>query len=108
MRRILIVTNGPLCRNPRPLKEADTLGRAGYPVTVLTVRNHAPSEATDLEILQTAPFRREIVDMLPVRGGLAVWGRRFRLRFKTRRRRPRRHSRQNQVIVIPQAANRKL
>jgi glycosyltransferase involved in cell wall biosynthesis len=81
MRRILIVTNGPLCRNPRPLKEADTLGRAGYPVTVLTVRNHAPSEATDLEILQTAPFRREIVDMLPVRGGLAVWGRRFRLRF---------------------------
>jgi glycosyltransferase involved in cell wall biosynthesis len=81
MQRILIITNGPLCRNPRPLKEAETLGRAGHDVTVLTVRNHEPSEATDVEILRTAPFRRETVDMLPGRGGPAVWGRRLRLRL---------------------------
>jgi hypothetical protein len=56
--RILVVTNGHLCRNPRPLKEAVTLGRAGYEVTVLTIRNHAASEATDVEILRSAPFRR--------------------------------------------------
>ncbi len=80
-RRILIVTNGPLCRNPRPLKEAETLGRAGYDVTVLTVRNHAPSETTDLAILRSAPFQRVCVDLLPGQGGAAVWGRRFRLRL---------------------------
>jgi glycosyltransferase involved in cell wall biosynthesis len=63
--RILIVTNGPLCRNPRSLKEADTLGRAGYDVTVLAVRNHAISEAHDRVLLQGAPFRREVIDMIP-------------------------------------------
>lgn len=34
--RILILTSGPLCRNPRPLKEALTLAAAGYVVTVIT------------------------------------------------------------------------
>jgi glycosyltransferase involved in cell wall biosynthesis len=61
----LIVTNGHLCRNPRSLKEAETLGRAGYDVTVLAVRNHVVSEAYDCALLQGAPFRREMVDMIP-------------------------------------------
>ena len=34
--RILILTSGPLSRNPRPLKEALTLAREGYAVTVVT------------------------------------------------------------------------
>jgi glycosyltransferase involved in cell wall biosynthesis len=63
--RILIISNGPLCRNPRVVKEADTLGKAGYDVTVLTVRNHLPSEKHDIELLKNAPYRRETVDMLP-------------------------------------------
>jgi glycosyltransferase involved in cell wall biosynthesis len=63
--RILIITNGPLSRNPRPLKEAETLGRAGYQVTVLAVRNHAVSEAQDRVLLQGAPFRRDLIDMIP-------------------------------------------
>ena len=63
--RILIITNGHLCRNPRPLKEAFTLGRAGYDVTVLAVRNHAPSEIHDRVLVQGAPFRCESVDLLP-------------------------------------------
>jgi glycosyltransferase involved in cell wall biosynthesis len=65
LQRILIVTTGPLCRNPRPLKEAETLGRAGYDVTVLMVRNHEPSEPFDAELMRSAPFRREAIDMIP-------------------------------------------
>jgi len=64
-KRILIVTNGPLCRNPRPVKEAVTLGRAGYDVTLLMVRNHAPSEPVDAALMAEAPFRREAVDLIP-------------------------------------------
>ncbi|HTJ78575.1 MAG TPA: glycosyltransferase family 4 protein [Rariglobus sp.] len=60
--RILIISNGALCRNPRVLKEATTLGLAGHDVTVLTVRNHPPSEQHDLRILLDAPFRRKTVD----------------------------------------------
>lgn len=62
--RILIVSNGALCRNPRVLKEATALGKAGYAVTVLTVRNHAASEEQDIELLRGAPFAREVVDVL--------------------------------------------
>ncbi len=85
--RILIVTNGHLCRNPRPLKEADTLGRAGFDVTVLGVRNHAASEATDVALLRTAPFRRLTVDLLPASPSAplgkraASFARRLRLRL---------------------------
>ncbi len=67
-RRILIVTNGPLCRNPRVLKEATALGLAGHKVTVLTVRNHPASESEDLALLADAPFGREIVEMRPDAG----------------------------------------
>ncbi|AOS45739.1 hypothetical protein Verru16b_02826 [Lacunisphaera limnophila] len=63
--RILIISNGHLCRNPRVLKEATALGQAGYDVTVLTIRNHRPSETIDRDLMRTAPFRRETVDILP-------------------------------------------
>lgn len=62
--RILIISNGPLCRNPRVLKEASALGSAGHDVTVLTLRNHAPSEPVDRLLLADAPFRRITVDIL--------------------------------------------
>lgn len=65
--RILIITNGALCRNPRVAKEAATLGGAGHDVVVLTVRNHAASEEQDLELLRHAPYRRETVDFLAAR-----------------------------------------
>lgn len=77
--RILIITNGHLCRNPRPLKEAETLGRAGYDVTVLGVRNHAASESLDGALLRNAPFQRQVVDMLP--GAGASQGAVFRARM---------------------------
>ncbi len=85
--RILIITNGHLSRNPRPLKEADTLGRAGFDVTVLGVRHHAAAEATDVALLRTAPFRRLSVDFLPAAPSAppgeraAIFTRRLRLRL---------------------------
>ena len=81
MKKILIVSNGPLCRNPRVVKEAGTLGRAGYDVTVLTVRNHAASEIHDAALLTGAPFRRVPVEMLPgfATSGPRVFFRRLRL-----------------------------
>lgn len=78
MPQILIVTNGALCRNPRPWKEATTLGGAGYDVTVLTLRNHAPSERYDQELLRNAPFRTAALDMLD-RSRPGVLARRLRL-----------------------------
>lgn len=79
--RILIVSNGPLYRNPRVVKEATTLGAAGHHVTVLTLRNHAPSEPEDVALLRTAPFQRVTVDMLPGydTGDLRILARRARL-----------------------------
>jgi glycosyltransferase involved in cell wall biosynthesis len=77
--RILILTNGPLARNPRVVKEASALGAAGHDVTVLTVRNHVPSEILDDALLAGAPFRRVTVDLLPGHdaGRVAVFGRRL-------------------------------
>lgn len=62
---ILIVTNGPMARNPRVFKEATVLGDAGHAVTVLTPRNHPPSEPIDAALSDGAPFRRVPIDLLP-------------------------------------------
>ena len=62
MPRVLIVTAGPLCRNPRVLKEAATLGRSGLEVTVITVANLERFEAYDRELMRGAPFRRITLD----------------------------------------------
>jgi glycosyltransferase involved in cell wall biosynthesis len=77
--RILIITNGHLCRNPRTFKEAATLADAGYEVTVLGVRNHLPSDPADAELLRGARFRHESVDTLRTGSGarlgprLSLW-----------------------------------
>ena len=62
-RRILIVSTGPLCRNPRVLKEADTLGSTGFDVTVLTLTDAEQFERYDREILASAPFRKIAIDL---------------------------------------------
>ncbi|MCX6936327.1 MAG: glycosyltransferase [Verrucomicrobia bacterium] len=82
--RILILTNSPLCRNPRVVKEATTLGSAGYDVTVLGISNHFPSIAIDRDLVARSPFRHLSVDMLgrksPPPHRLAVWLRRLQHR----------------------------
>lgn len=62
--RILILTNGPLARNPRVVKEASALGAAGHAVTILGVRNHPASVPLDAAIAAGAPFTHRWVDLL--------------------------------------------
>lgn len=82
--RILVLTNSPLCRNPRVVKEATALGRAGHAVTVLGIRNHAPSVEVDRALVAASPFAHVQVDMLgndaPPLARLLVWARRLRHR----------------------------
>lgn len=79
-RSILLLTNGHLCRNPRVVKEATTLGEAGHDVTVLGVSNHPASVAVDAVLATSAPFRFLAVDLLPG-AGPAAFGRRLALKF---------------------------
>lgn len=60
--RILILTASHLCRNPRVVKEAATLGAAGYDVTVLTVSVQPRFEQMDLELMRDQPFERVTLD----------------------------------------------
>lgn len=61
-RRIAILTASPLSRNPRVVKEATTLGAAGYDVTVLSVSQSPRFEDYDRELLRGLPFRRRVLD----------------------------------------------
>lgn len=60
--RILILTASHLCRNPRVVKEAATLGAAGYDVTVMTLSVQARFEQMDLELIRGLPFKRVVID----------------------------------------------
>jgi glycosyltransferase involved in cell wall biosynthesis len=62
--RILILTSGPLCRNPRVLKEAQTLGQAGFDTTVMTIANLVRFEEYDDEIMLNAPFKKIALDQI--------------------------------------------
>jgi len=72
--RILIVSSGSPCRNPRPVKEAAALGRAGHDVTLLTVAESAAYEAQERALVAGAPYRHEVVDR-NVGAGTAFWRR---------------------------------
>lgn len=60
--RILIVTSGNPSRNPRPVKEAETLGRAGYDVTLLTPFGDPTAIPFDRILLASAPYRHVRLD----------------------------------------------
>jgi len=61
-RSILILTSAHLCRNPRVVKEATTLGRAGYDVTVMSISVQPRFERMDLELMRGLPFKRVVLD----------------------------------------------
>jgi glycosyltransferase involved in cell wall biosynthesis len=61
MARILIVSSGSPCRNPRPLKEAHALGGAGHDVTLLTVSESPALDAMEAALTAGAAFRHESV-----------------------------------------------
>lgn len=78
-RRILVFTSSHLCRNPRVVKEASTLGAAGYDVTVMSISVHAGFEAMDRAIIRDLPFRRVTLDytsgpLSPLLQRGATWG----------------------------------
>jgi glycosyltransferase involved in cell wall biosynthesis len=60
-RRIVVMTAGNPCYNPRPVKEADALGRAGHDVTLLTMAAAGGAREADRELTQGAPYRHEWV-----------------------------------------------
>ena len=60
--KILILTASHLCRNPRVVKEATTLGAAGYDVTVMSVSVQDRFEQMDLALMRGLPFRRKVID----------------------------------------------
>lgn len=60
--RILILSSSHLCRNPRVLKEATTLGEAGYAVTLLSVSTRPEFERCDRELLANRPFQRVVIN----------------------------------------------
>jgi glycosyltransferase involved in cell wall biosynthesis len=59
--RVLIISSGNPCRNPRPVKEAETLGRAGFEVTLLTASGPPELDGLDRELTAGAPYRHESV-----------------------------------------------
>ncbi len=61
-RKILILTSAHLCRNPRVVKEATTLGHAGYDVTVMTMSVQQRFEDMDRDLMRGLPFQRVILD----------------------------------------------
>lgn len=78
-KKILILTASHLCRNPRVVKEATTLGAAGFDVTVMSVSVLERFERMDLALMQGQPFQRKVLDLrvanLAQRG--ATWGARL-------------------------------
>jgi len=54
--RLLIVSSGHLCCNPRPVKEAFTLGNAGHAVTLLTPLTDLRLSVLDASLSKNAPF----------------------------------------------------
>ena len=60
--KILVLTSSHLCRNPRVVKEAATLGAAGYDVTVMSISVQQRFEHMDLELMRDQPFHRIVLD----------------------------------------------
>lgn len=61
--RIIILTPGQVGSNPRTVKEAWALHKAGFEVHVIASRVLASVESRDQEIVQSAPFSIERIDL---------------------------------------------
>ena len=79
MSRILIISSGSPCRNPRPLKEAVTLGRAGHEVILLTASESPALDMAEQALTRGLPFRHESVGRDP--GAMAKLTRRVAQRL---------------------------
>lgn len=64
-KKILILSSSHLCRNPRVVKEATTLGAAGYDVTVMSVSTVPRFDQMDRDLMRGRPFARVTLDCMP-------------------------------------------
>ena len=71
-KKILILTSAHLCRNPRVVKEATTLGAAGYDVTVMSLSVQSRFERMDQELMRELPFKRVTIDYSADRASMRV------------------------------------
>jgi hypothetical protein len=78
---IALLTGNGLCHNPRVIKEARALARAGHEVEVLGAWSDPALKARDMEMLSRLPFRfTPVIDRTDpsIGGGLRRGGRRIR------------------------------
>lgn len=68
-KRIVVLTGNHLCHNPRVVKEAGALARAGFDVTVLGAWFDMKLAQRDRELLAAQPFRFEPVLNVVEKGG---------------------------------------
>lgn len=73
--RIVLLTGNSLCHNPRAMKEATTLARAGYRVDVLGAWLDPEFKARDERLLKELPFRFTPVIDVTVAGARAALAR---------------------------------
>lgn len=66
--RIVLLTGNSLCHNPRAMKEASSLARAGYDVHVLGAWLDPDFKARDLRLVEALPFTFTPVLDVTVRG----------------------------------------
>lgn len=65
-KKICILTQSHLCRNPRVVKEANTLSKAGFDVTILTTFTFADLLEEDLKLIDTSKINyKGVVNMIP-------------------------------------------
>jgi hypothetical protein len=82
MKTICILTQSHLCRNPRVVKEANTLAGAGFNVTILTTFTYADLLEEDLKLIDTSKIKlKGIINMIP--GQASKW---YRLKQRLVRR----------------------
>jgi glycosyltransferase involved in cell wall biosynthesis len=81
-KKICILTQSHLCRNPRVVKEANAFAKAGYQVTILTTFTYADLLEEDLKLIDTAKISyKGIINMIP--GQASNW---YRLKERIKRR----------------------
>jgi len=82
MKRICILTQSHLCRNPRVVKEANALASAGFDVSILTTFTYADLLEEDLKLIDTKKIKyKGIINIIP--GQASKW---YRLRNRIERR----------------------
>lgn len=65
MKHVCILTQSHLCRNPRVVKEANTLHRAGYRVSILTTFSSEAQRQEDLTLIDKGIVLKGIENIIP-------------------------------------------